>query len=187
MSALRMDQEAYRFFSLTCLGVEKDPAGLAGSELAGPVLEEAISSFVASLDEGAVAERASEIMAGEQLVADYVAMGALWLEVFHEQSHLAILLPPGRVAQLLPAPAQLSPLSPLSLGQLSLPDRVELEVYAAPTMFTIEELESIRPGDVIRLDQKAGASFELRLSNGESFGKAGYGVWNGKAAVRVAR
>ncbi|OHX12060.1 hypothetical protein BI347_00055 [Chromobacterium sphagni] len=185
--ALRADSGLYGFFSQLCFGAEKSRAALAASELAQPVLQAAMESWAAALTQAEQASAYSTEQAGEALAAIYTATGALWLEVRSGSQRLSALVSAACAAKMLPRPAPGPELAPLSLRELRLEGEVALEVYAAATGFTVQEAGTIRPGDVIRLDQRIGDAFELRLKDGSVVGRVEYGVSRARLAVRVAR
>jgi flagellar motor switch protein FliM len=98
-----------------------------------------------------------------------------------------VLLSPQQAASVLPAKAAPEALEPLKLRDLPLEQQVELEVRAAPARLSLADLDSLRPGDVLRLDQKADGVFELCLPDGMALGRAKYGLDQGRLAVKVAR
>lgn len=188
LPAMVSDADACRFFSALCLGVNKSPAALDASALAGPVLNAARLALGRHLSAASAAclYRGHSVSA-HHLPPLYSAVGALCLSLRIADQALTLLLSPEQVVGLLPLKTAPAALAPLRLRDLPLTQAVELEVRAAPARLSLEDLDSLCPGDVIRLDQKADGLFELCLVDGSILGRAQYGLQHGRPAVKVAR
>ncbi|OQS40701.1 FliM/FliN family flagellar motor C-terminal domain-containing protein [Chromobacterium haemolyticum] len=183
-----MASDADGFFSAVCLGVKKSRAALAASDMARSVLDAARLALgrqlTAAGDSGGY--QSTEVSAAE-LSPLYSVVGALCLQLRVADLALEVLLSPEQAAGVLPAKAAPAALESLKLRDLPLEQQVELEVRAAPASLSLADLDSLRPGDVLRLDQKADGVFEFCLSDGIVLGQAKYGLDQGRLAVKVAR
>ncbi|PTU68741.1 MULTISPECIES: FliM/FliN family flagellar motor switch protein [Chromobacterium] len=188
LPAMANDADADGFFSAICLGVKKSRAALEASDVAGPVLDAARLALGRQLTvaSGNCRYQAKAGRAAE-LSPLYSVVGALCLRLRVAGQALSLLLSPEQAAALLPAKAAPAALEALRLRDLSLEQQVELEVRAAPARLSLADLDSLRPGDVLRLDQKVDGVFELCLPDGMVLGQAKYGLDQGRLAVKVAR
>lgn len=172
--------------SLACLGQEITTETVARSVLARPVLAAAMGAWAAaicSLDTPCT--YADATLPGTELDSLYTAIGAVLVEVRYRHLSVAMVLPPALVAAMLPAPAVQPVLSPLALNRLGLQGAVGLTVHARATAFTLDEVASVRPGDVIRLDHRVGEPFELRLGQGATLGEVELGHADERLAVKI--
>ncbi|POZ63773.1 FliM/FliN family flagellar motor switch protein [Chromobacterium alticapitis] len=188
LPALADDTDACAFFAGVCLGVKKSRAALSESALALSALNAARAALGRALTGAAPDGGYGETpLRGEDLSPLFSAVGAVRLELRVAGLTLTALLSAGQAAGLLPVSASLAALPSVSLRSLPLEREVELEVRAAPARLSLRDLDSLCPGDVIRLDQKTGAPFELCLPDGGVLGTARYGSHGGRPAVKVAR
>jgi len=188
LPAMANDADADGFFSALCLGVKKSRAALEASGVAGPVLDAARLALGRQLlAVGGDCRYQAKPARGADLSPLYSVVGALCLQCRVAGQTLSVLLSPQQAASVLPAKAAPEALEPLKLRDLPLEQQVELEVRAAPARLSLADLDSLRPGDVLRLDQKADGVFELCLPDGMALGRAKYGLGQGRLAVKVAR
>lgn len=184
--ALRAGDDWTALLSLACLGQEISTAMAAGSGLARPVLATALGAWVAeicSLDIPCI--YADATLPGTKLASSYTAIGAVMVEVRYHHLSVVMVLPPVLVAAILPIPAAQPGLLSLALSQLGLQDVVGLAIHARATSVALEEVASIRPGDVIRLDHRVGEPFELRLEQGAVLGEVELGHADEHLAVKI--
>ncbi|OQS08090.1 hypothetical protein B0T37_21800 [Chromobacterium violaceum] len=175
------------FFTRVCLGADKSRAAIESSDLAVSVVRAARGALAAAISGTDAAPAYAGPREGSRLDPVFSATGALRAELRHGDQALVALLSAEHAACCLPERALPAELEPVSLRSLPLDEWVELEVRASPAQFSIEDLGSLRPGDVIRLDQKTGMPFDLRLQSGELLGRAQYGRHQGQPAVKVLR
>ena len=175
------------FFARVCLGADKSRAAIESSDLAASTTRAARDALAAAISGEDAAPAYAGLKEGGLLDPVFSATGALRAELRHGDQVLTVLLSAEQAARWLPKPGLPAAHGPISLRSLSLDGQVELEVRASPAQFSIEDLGSLRPGDVIRLDQKAGTPFDLRLASGELLGRAQYGLHQGQPSVKVRR
>ncbi|WP_046156403.1 FliM/FliN family flagellar motor C-terminal domain-containing protein [Chromobacterium vaccinii] len=176
------------FFARVCLGVDKSRAAIEGSNLAASAIRAARDALAAAIAGADAPQKAyDDPRDGGQLNPVFSSTGALRAELRHADQTLVLLLSADQAKCWLSAPRQAAALEPILLRSLPVDGLVELEVRASPAQFSIEDLGSLRPGDVIRLDQKAGTPFDLRLQSGELLGRAQYGLHQGQPSVKVRR
>ncbi|MBA4707104.1 FliM/FliN family flagellar motor switch protein [Aquitalea aquatica] len=175
------------FFGYVCFDSDRSRAAIESSGLAVSVTGAAQDALAAAVVGKVAAPVFAGLKEGGQLDPLFFATGALRVALCYGDQILSVLLTEEQVARLLPRQALPVVLGPVSLSSLPIDGQIDLEVRASPAQFSIEDLGSLQPGDVIRLDQKVGVAFDLCLQSGGLLGRVQYGLYQGKPSVKVFR
>ncbi|GGY28898.1 FliM/FliN family flagellar motor switch protein [Paludibacterium paludis] len=165
-----------------CFGREAAGA-MIRSRLADGVLERAFAALLEVF--GGRAGETGMRWSASTLPAVYRRVGALAAVMPLGDSDIRLRLPAAWVRQHLLVEPPREPLPAIRLATLGLNASVTLRATVPGATLTVQELTSLRPGDVVRLDHPAEGAVELRLKDGTTLACGIYGTFRDQSAVRL--